>query len=553
MDNQPAKHIDARLYFRILWKRKSLWLLPPVVILCTVAIGVNVVPPVYEAAATVYYDDRPNLTRQLQELTGMSGGNYARSDELAQQRTLDMLAKIRSRPFLENVVRTLRLNEDPQAIREGRKIHDKRGDVSAEEATMQMLVERLRMRLNVEPSGATVFRVVARDNYPQNAQLLAKWVSQMFVDNALRGQMQQIRAAGDFSQDQLAVYEKKLRTAEDALRTFQESMLGQQLASNPVGEKNRDQARTLVRQANEEAADLERQLARSPLLSSKGPAVVARSATLRALGEELNRAESDLGILLLDKSQPDQSVVAQKDRVGRTRQAIYDQLTGEVAARYPSMSPNDQNDLRDGLYAQLQLASIHARRDRLQKCLDDYDRNYRQAPREQLELDRLRQDVETNRNLLSAFRNQSTSSRISEAVESTSLGMKVEILETPVRPLDPVSPNKSRVFTFALLLGPLLGFAAVFAAEYLDSSYRTVEEIEGELGLPVLGTMPRPVEIKGSLGAKRNRWVPITVSAAVALTVVFFVLKFTVLPDLGVAKNSAIAHEPVLADTTSRH
>lgn len=543
---ENSGHIDARQYLRIFWKRKSLWMLPPVVILCTVAIGVNLMPPVYEASATIQYDDRPNLTRQLQELTGMASQG-GRSEELAQQRTMDMVATLKSRQFLEGVARTLRLNDDPLAVQEGRKVHEKRPEITAEEATMQLLVMRLRQRLSVEPTGYTVFRVVVRDNYPENAQLLAKWVSQLFVDQTKGGFSSQIRVAGDFSQEEMASYEKKLRASEDGLRSFQESMLGRQLAANPVGEKTRDQARSLVRQAAEEMADFSRQraaLAPSARLSEKAEASLVHSGNLPALSDQLNRAEVDLGVLLLDKPQTDVAVAAQKDRVGHARQQVYDALTAAAAARFPNASATEQADIRDFYYAMLQEGSVHARHDRLQAYLTEYERNFRESPRAQLELDRLRQDVEVNRKLLETFRSQSISSQISQKVDATSLGIKVNILDPPTRPIEPVSPDKPRVFLFALILGPLLGFGAVFLAEYVDSSYRNVEEIEAEIGIPVMGTMPRPNPGGGVIPIKRNRWVPITVSAAVAVTVVFFALKMTVLPDLGLSRQSAHATDP---------
>ncbi|HVP40136.1 MAG TPA: Wzz/FepE/Etk N-terminal domain-containing protein [Candidatus Saccharimonadales bacterium] len=548
-----GRHIDPRIYLRILWKRKALWLLPPAVILCTVAIGINVVPPVYEARTKIYYEDRPNLTRQLQELTGMAGQGYSRTEELTTQRMMDITAKIRSRPFLEQVVRLLRLNEDPGAQSEGRRIHDRHPEIAQDEAVMQILVENLRMRLAVEPGGANVFSIVARDNYPRNAQLLSKWVSQQFVDGVVRGQMSQIRAAGNFSEEQLSIYERKLRASEDALRSFQETMLGRQLASNPVSEKSRDQARSLVRAAESELSDLDLRMGNfDPAIRAllrQDPALL-RSGRLKTLGEDLDRAEIDLGLLLLDKLPSDLSVSAQKDRVGRARQDAYDALTAAVAARHGNLSEDDQRAARDAFYAQMQVNSIRARRDKLQKSLDDYERNYRQAPREQLELDRLRQDVATNRALLEAFRNQSTGSRISEAVESTSLGMRVEVLEQADRPLEPVSPNGPRVFAMALLLGPLLGFGVVFLTEYLDTSFRTIEEVESELGLPVLGTMPRPVAEKGLLPVRR-RWIPITVTAMVAVTAAFFVLKLTLFPDLGRFHHTARAQEPPSSTQTA--
>jgi hypothetical protein len=56
----------------------------------------------------------------------------------------------------------------------------------------------------------------------------------------------------------------------------------------------------------------------------------------------------------------------------------------------------------------------------------------------------------------------------------------------------------------AFLAGPLLGFGAIILAEYLDNSLRTVEEIEHELGLPVLGTIPRLVSANLRPGRQRR-------------------------------------------------
>ena len=208
--------------------------------------------------------------------------------------------------------------------------------------------------------------------------------------------------------------------------------------------------------------------------------------------------------------------------------------------------------MRDRLYHEVLARSVRARRSRLAGYVGQFERRLETTPGSQLALERLRQDVESNRTLLETFRQQSTGSRISEAAENTDLGLKVKILEAPSRPIDPVSPNRVRVVMMALILGPLLGFGAVFLAEYLDSSYRSVEDIEMELGIPVVGTIPRPAGVRSAAPARRARWVPVTLSAAVGLTAVFFVLKLTLFPELGTFQRSARAHDPGAAAAGSR-
>ena len=57
-------------------------------------------------------------------------------------------------------------------------------------------------------------------------------------------------------------------------------------------------------------------------------------------------------------------------------------------------------------------------------------------------------------------------------------------------PDKPVFPNKGLFAAMGLILGLVLGVAAVLVAEALDSGLRTVEQVERELGLPFIASVP---------------------------------------------------------------
>ena len=42
----------------------------------------------------------------------------------------------------------------------------------------------------------------------------------------------------------------------------------------------------------------------------------------------------------------------------------------------------------------------------------------------------------------------------------------------------------------SVFVGALLALATIFSLEFLDRRVRTLDDIEGTLGLPVIGTMP---------------------------------------------------------------
>ena len=66
----------------------------------------------------------------------------------------------------------------------------------------------------------------------------------------------------------------------------------------------------------------------------------------------------------------------------------------------------------------------------------------------------------------------------------------VRTIEAVEMPEKPVSPNKKMNIAIAFLLGLMVSVGLVFLLEYLDNTYKTKEQLEKELELPVLGVIP---------------------------------------------------------------
>ena len=66
----------------------------------------------------------------------------------------------------------------------------------------------------------------------------------------------------------------------------------------------------------------------------------------------------------------------------------------------------------------------------------------------------------------------------------------VRVIEEVELPEEPVSPNKAMNIAIAFLLGLMVSVGLVFLLEYLDNTYKNKEQLEKELDIPVLGTIP---------------------------------------------------------------
>ena len=66
----------------------------------------------------------------------------------------------------------------------------------------------------------------------------------------------------------------------------------------------------------------------------------------------------------------------------------------------------------------------------------------------------------------------------------------VRVIEEVELPEEPVSPNKIMNIAIAFLLGLMVSVCLVFLLEYLDNTYKNKDQLEKDLGIPVLGAIP---------------------------------------------------------------
>lgn len=82
-----------------------------------------------------------------------------------------------------------------------------------------------------------------------------------------------------------------------------------------------------------------------------------------------------------------------------------------------------------------------------------------------------------------------TNEFISESKELIPNG-NVQVIQKPQLPEHPVSPNKKRNILIAIVLGGIIGIGLVILLEFLDNTFKSREELEKTLDLPIIGAIP---------------------------------------------------------------
>ncbi len=103
------------------------------------------------------------------------------------------------------------------------------------------------------------------------------------------------------------------------------------------------------------------------------------------------------------------------------------------------------------------------------------------------ELDKLERDVESNRKLYETFLERFKEAQIANNYNATN----VSVIEPAQIPGAPVRPNKKRIASIAALMGLFVGIALAFLRNHFDRTFKTREDIERILQLPVLGMLQK--------------------------------------------------------------
>ena len=80
--------------------------------------------------------------------------------------------------------------------------------------------------------------------------------------------------------------------------------------------------------------------------------------------------------------------------------------------------------------------------------------------------------------------------------------MMVEIVDKAVPGMRPVRPNKPLNIALGIIIGLVVGVGLAFFIEYLDTSVKTIDDVERSLQCPVLGVIPQNVGLLVEEGAE---------------------------------------------------
>ncbi len=517
MQLEQGIKVDIREYWQIFLRRKHLFLLPLVVILLTVFLGSYKISPVYESSTTIMVGGTNFLSSSVQRMVPGSRSDQRPGSREYQWWINALKRRVTCREYMSKLIVKLGLMNNPLLREKAMKAKPNYPDLTVDQIMETWLINSLRRKIDVHSEQEGILKIKARSSTPEGAYKVAKTLSEIFIQETLKGELGGIREALNFSKEQLEIYQAKLKESEEKLRKFKEKMLKSQIQDYSITSANLAQINSMISSTEMELKEAEDHL--NFLKSKLTPQELSllnhhSSPQLLRLKDELRKAIDQLPGLLGRYSWTDAKVVKLNQLVADIRGRIEQLIRKETSS----------SNLAEAEITKESMEFLKRKRENLLNFIGEYTKSLTKGPAQELALSRLQDEVEANRRLYNMFLEQSQGSQIEESLKRAEAEYRFKILEPATKPLKPVKPDRRKLLLLGFILGSMTGFGLVFLTEYMDHSFKKVEEVEALLGLPVLGTIPWmgiPHRLR-----QRERFIGLKVFFILVLLSIFFYLTF---------------------------
>jgi len=456
-----------------IWLRK--WLVLAVAfVICGIGwTAVFLIQDKYESMARVYLDTQSMLKPVLK---GLAIENDVRS-KVAETTRRTLL----SRTNLERVI-----NETDLGLTVTNS-HQK-----------ERLISSLRNKIKI--SGAkknNIYIITFQHADAEIAKIVVEKLLDMFMETALGVVRKDSSMTENFIDDQIHDYEERLLEAENVLKKFKRDNVGLmpteaggyfQRLSKEI--ENLDNAKIEFNEVQKRRDVLAAQISgEAPLLASssndQGLGSVANPFDARIYS--LNAKLDDL-LVQYTEGHPDVISITQAiERLKVQKEEAFQVGNDGENKQFMSQSPIYQELKVILAKTEAELSALTERKSAYQARVTNLQRYIDKIPKVEAELSQLNRDYNINKRNYETLVDRREAAKISREAEKSVDNVQFQVIDMPIVPLVPVSPNRPILISLVLVAGLGAGLGLAWLLSLLRPTLDDSKEVAEVLDLPILG------------------------------------------------------------------
>ncbi len=498
-------------------------------------------PKTYKASTTILIQPQKVPTDYVQSIVTTDIGQ--RINTISQQ--------ILSRTNLEKIIKKYGLLKESPGMYQEDRVNSVRKRVAV---TQQSSSRR---------QGTEAFSVSFSGSNPDIVMQVANELAGFFMDENLKAREIQAIGTSEFLESELEKIKKKLEDREKALAEYRAIYMG------GLPDELETNLRTLDRlqlqhtdalnalRDNQNAANfLKNQISRLKEMSQSGSGAAALQSdgtfvgmpALSTTEQQYELEKRQLDELLLKYTTKHPEVIKFSKSVAKLEQKIKKGKEEKQIARSGSNSASESThagSANDNVLFQqklqlkqmeMEVLSIKTTIQKIKQAMLVYQKRVEDTPKREQELQSIQRDYNNIRESYSSLLARRLEAELAVNMEKKQKGEQFRILDHARLPEKPTSPDVRMLFMLSLAIGFGIGGGIIFLLEFLNPVIRSEEQIEVEIGLPILASIP-PLLQPGERGKKWIEYVAFTIVSSYAVTILLF---FVILNLKGIDKTLSL-------------
>ncbi|MQA31252.1 MAG: hypothetical protein GEU82_15695 [Luteitalea sp.] len=373
------------------------------------------------------------------------------------------------------------------------------GSVASEppsRADVSRAVSDLQQALVVYPlRRTTLIEATYRSHDPVLAAEVLTNLARLYVEKHLA--VHRPAGAHEFFVEQARNFEEQLHQAEARLAEFGRT----ERVIAPVAERDHalqqlaefeasaQQAQAAIAEADQRIRTLDSQIATTPsrqttqiLTSENGDLIRSLKAKLL----ELELSETDL----LRKFTPEYPPVKQvQTQIAQIRTALTDAESTPTSAQTTDQNPTHQWLRDERVRVATERNAQNARATALAQSIAEYRAKAQRLDSATAKQEELLRNVKTAQDGYQLYQQKQEETRISDALDRTRIA-NVSLAEEPTVPTTPARSGRGMMLALAGVVALAASVLTALALYQLNPYFRTADEVQAFLGVPVLATLP---------------------------------------------------------------
>jgi polysaccharide chain length determinant protein (PEP-CTERM system associated) len=495
-ENTLTPEVIINTVLRVSLKYRWLIIIPLFLAILTGSYFSIKLPKKYEASTTIMVQEQRVPSSYVQSVVTTDITSRLRS--ITQQ--------VKSRTNVERIIEEFQLLSGPEY-----------NDMFLEDK-----IENVRSRIDVNTIRSTMFTISFQGGSPEKVKNITNVLADYFIDENLKIREAQATGTSDFLDDELQSMREKLEKSEQEYREYRQRYYGElpeQLEGNLSNRDNLNEQlfekQIMLRENKNLVADLENKIAEAK--ANNRMLLTAEQAAQNTAGD-IAQLQSQLEVLRTRYTDNHPSVVRLKKMIQKrieSENTVSDELE-TAAALSINLSPQERQV--DELKSEIQAMELEIVE--LKKKVDLHQQRIDNTPKREEELFTIKRDYENLQDIYNSLSSRRLEAQLSVNMEKKQKGEQFQIIDTARLPEKPISPNMKAIFLASIVMGLGIGGGIAFFLEYTNNSFKSIEEVESTIGLPVLATVPAILEAKDKTLKRLNNVFSIA-SFAICLLLMF--------------------------------